>query len=113
MDDLHNTEEAHFIQEDVKAIISESCEAVLAEAVYSSSKVSQYTSDLCETVLKRLTFLNKPFKYVVTATIMQKTGTGLHTACSCYWDSTSDAPCVHRYENDSMRVVVTVFGLFC
>ena len=45
---------------------------------------------MVEVCLKRLTALNKPFKYVVTCVIMQKNGAGLHTASSCYWDNTTD-----------------------
>jgi hypothetical protein len=45
---------------------------------------------MVEVCLKRLTGLNKPFKYVVTCVIMQKNGAGLHTASSCYWDNTTD-----------------------
>ncbi|KAL0230342.1 hypothetical protein PCE1_003903 [Barthelona sp. PCE] len=111
MEDLHNSEE--FIYEDVKAIITESCETVLNEATYSTETVEKHTSNLIEHVLKRLCVLNRPFKYIVSAIIMQNTGAGLHTACSCYWDNSSDAPCVQRYENEEMRAVVTVFGLFC
>ena len=40
--------------------------------------------------MKKLKDLNKPFKYIVTAVIMQKNGAGLHTATSCFWDNTTD-----------------------
>lgn len=53
-------------------------------------QVGQWTSSMVEVCLKRLTGLNKPFKYVVTCVIMQKNGAGLHTASSCYWDNTTD-----------------------
>jgi hypothetical protein len=38
------------------------------------SQVSQWTSSCLENCIKRLTALNKPFKYVVTCVIMQKNG---------------------------------------
>jgi hypothetical protein len=37
-------------------------------------QVSQWTSACLEGCMKRLTGLNKPYKYVVTCIIMQKTG---------------------------------------
>ena len=43
-----------------------------------------------ENSIKKLKELNKPFKYIVTAVLMQKNGAGLHTATSCFWDNTSD-----------------------
>ena len=64
-----------------------------------------------ESTLKKLKDLNKPFKYVVTAVIMQKNGAGLHTATSCFWDNTTDGSATLRWENKSMYCIVTVFGL--
>ncbi|KOO31364.1 light tctex-type 1 [Chrysochromulina tobinii] len=64
-----------------------------------------------EGTLKRLKELNKPFKYIVTAVIMQKNGAGLHTATSCHWDNSCDGNATLRWENKSMYCLVTVFGL--
>ena len=64
-----------------------------------------------EQALKRLTALGKPFKYVVSVVILQKTGAGLHTASSCYWDNSTDGSCTVRWENKTMYVIVSVFGL--
>ena len=73
--------------------------------------MGQWTSQLVESCLKRLTALNKPFKYVVTLAIMQKNGAGLHTAASCYWDNTTDGSRTVRWENKTMYCIATVFGL--
>ena len=86
-------------------------ESTLQNAVYNHNKVSQWTSSVVEQCLKRLTNLNKPFKYVTTTTIMQKNGAGLHTASSCYWDNATDGSCTVRWENKTMYCVTTVFGL--
>mmetsp|Transcript_15089 Transcript_15089/g.38929 ORF Transcript_15089/g.38929 Transcript_15089/m.38929 type:complete len:115 (-) Transcript_15089:415-759(-) len=110
MDDAP-TEETTFIAEDVLAIMKESVEPILAQATYTHTKVNQWTSMVIESTLKRLKELNKPFKYIVTAVIMQKNGAGLHTATSCHWDMTSDGSATLRWENKSMYCLVTVFGL--
>ncbi len=79
-------------------------ENTLGNASYQHTKVPQWTNNIVEQCLKRLSSLNKPFKYVgnisfwkrifnidsVTCIIMQKNGAGLHTATSCYWDTASD-----------------------
>jgi len=73
--------------------------------------VSQWSSNIVEQSLKRLTALGKPFKYVVSVVILQKTGAGLHTASSCYWDNATDGSCTVRWENKTMYVISSVFGL--
>ncbi len=60
--------------EDVSNIIKESIDNVLQNQQYNEQRVSQWTSSCLESCMKRLTSLNKPFKYVVTCIIMQKTG---------------------------------------
>ena len=66
MDELHSSEEAAFVVEDVQNIIKESVETTLQNAVYNHAKVPQWTSTVVEQCLKRLTALNKPFKYIGT-----------------------------------------------
>lgn len=45
---------------------------------------------------------------LVSSTIV---GAGLHTAASCWWDSTTDGSRTVRWENKSMLAITTVFGL--
>ena len=61
--------------------------------------------------MKKLTQLQKPFKYIVTCIIMQKNGAGMHTASSCFWDNQTDGSCTTRWDGKTMYCVVTVFGL--
>ena len=89
----------------------QSIDTTLQNQTYNHNKVAQWTSNCVEQCLKRLTALNKPFKYIVTCIIMQKTGAGLHTASSCYWDNGSDGSCTYKWENKSMYCICTVFGL--
>ena len=55
---------------------------------------------------------------LVTCTIMQKNGAGLHIGYSCFWDSANDNTVVARWPSErrkdpNARVVciVTVFGI--
>ncbi|CAH8635289.1 unnamed protein product [Heterobilharzia americana] len=91
MDDSQVSEETTFSPEEVKNIVKESIEATVGSSSYSHNKVKQWTSTVVEQCLNQLTKLGKPFKYIVTCVIMQKCGAGLHTASSCYWDTSTDA----------------------
>lgn len=107
MDDDEN----QFIVDDVTKIVKDTIEALLTGNVYQQEKVNQWSATVSEQCLSALSKLKKNFKYVVTCSIMQKTGAGLHTASSCYWDSATDGTCTVRWENKTMYCVVTVFGL--
>lgn len=72
-------------------------------------KVDGWTKDLIETTLKLLAEAKKPFKYIVTCIIMQRTGGGLTSSYSALWDTSRDGACVVDFENDHLQCVVTVY----
>ena len=111
MDDFQTAEETTFVVDDVSNVIKESIENTIGGNAYQHNKVNQWTSNVVELCLNQLTKLNRPFKYIVTAVIMQKNGAGLHTASSCYWDNSTDGSCTLRWENKTMYCIVSVFGL--
>ncbi|CAF1436981.1 unnamed protein product [Rotaria sordida] len=100
-----------FLDYEVSNIIQDSIVGTLIYQTYEKTKVNLWTSNIVETILNSLARLNKPYKYIVFCVIMEKTGAGLHTASSCLWDETSDRSCTLRWENETMFVTVTVFGL--
>ncbi|CAH1367122.1 hypothetical protein MTP99_008364 [Tenebrio molitor] len=100
-----------FVPDDVNKIVKDTIESLLSGTTYETDKVNQWSAKVSEQCLSALSKLKKNFKYVVTCSIMQKTGAGLHTASSCYWDSTTDGTCTVRWENKTMYCIVTVFGL--
>ncbi|KAI4471993.1 t-complex-associated-testis-expressed 1/ dynein light chain [Holotrichia oblita] len=107
MDDDEN----QFVVDDVSKIINDTIEATIGGNIYQQDKVNQWSATVSEQCLSALSKLKKSFKYVVTCSIMQKTGAGLHTASSCYWDSATDGTCTVRWENKTMYCIVSVFGL--
>eukprot|EP00049_Salpingoeca_infusionum_P023403 m.11941 g.11941 ORF g.11941 m.11941 type:complete len:114 (+) comp5784_c0_seq2:120-461(+) len=111
MADYEGAEDTAFVVEDVSLIIKESVEQSIGQNSYQHSKVNQWTSNVVEQCLKRLTALGKPFKYIVNCVTLQKTGAGLHMASSCFWDNSTDGSCTVRWENKTMIVIVSVFGL--
>nr|XP_056718004.1 dynein light chain Tctex-type 3 [Euleptes europaea] len=99
-----NTEEAH-------SIVKDCIEGVLGKADYNHDKVNHWTAAIVEQSLTHLVKLGKTYKYIVTCAVMQKCGAGLHTASSCFWDTTTDGTCTVRWENRTMNCVVNVFAV--
>ncbi|XP_043963375.1 dynein light chain Tctex-type 1 [Gambusia affinis] len=100
-----------FIVEEVSKIIKDSVETVIGENSYKHGRVNQWTTSVVEQCLIQLSKLDKPFKFIVNCIIMQKNGAGLQTASTCCWDNTTDGSCTVRWENDTMYVIISVFGL--
>ncbi|CAG9461412.1 unnamed protein product [Pedinophyceae sp. YPF-701] len=103
--------DATFVGDEVGTVIKDSIDEVLQNQQYEPRQVPQWTSSCLETCVRKLTNLQKPMKYIVTCVIMQKTGAGLCTACSCWWDNAMDGSRTFRWENKTMYCLVTVFGL--
>ncbi|XP_028583250.1 dynein light chain Tctex-type 3 isoform X2 [Podarcis muralis] len=99
-----NAEEAH-------SVIKDCIEGVLGKADYNHDNVNQWTAAIVEQSLTQLVKLGKTYKYIVTCAVMQKCGAGLHTASSCFWDTTTDGTCTVRWENRTMNCIVNVFAV--
>lgn len=95
----------------MKGILEQTIQSQLGTNVYTPKKVPAWTSSIVENTLKTLQNQQKPYKWIVTAIIMQRTGAGLHTASTCFWDTKTDGSCTIRWENKSMHCIATVFAL--
>nr|5WI4_A Chain A, Dynein light chain Tctex-type 1,Rho guanine nucleotide exchange factor 2 [Mus musculus]5WI4_B Chain B, Dynein light chain Tctex-type 1,Rho guanine nucleotide exchange factor 2 [Mus musculus]5WI4_C Chain C, Dynein light chain Tctex-type 1,Rho guanine nucleotide exchange factor 2 [Mus musculus] len=111
MEDFQASEETAFVVDEVSSIVKEAIESAIGGNAYQHSKVNQWTTNVLEQTLSQLTKLGRPFKYIVTCVIMQKNGAGLHSASSCFWDSSTDGSCTVRWENKTMYCIVSTFGL--
>eukprot|EP00064_Thunnus_orientalis_P001628 superscaffoldBa00000112_g1631 len=100
-----------FNADEASISVKECIEGVIGGTDYNQSKVNQWTAGIVEHSLTHLVKQGRPFKYMVNCTIMQKSGAGLHTANSCYWDTTTDGSCTVRWENRTMYCVVSVFAV--
>ncbi len=58
------TTQQNFDYDEVKGLIDKAIEPVLGSSIYQPAKVHDWTSAVVEGVLKNLSTLNKPFKYV-------------------------------------------------
>ena len=85
---------------------------------WNAKKVDGWTSNIVEHCLKRLAEMKKPFKYIVTAIVMQKTGAGLHSAFTAYWDNSADGMSLDRivrrgWKRCRLSVVFPEYMLSC
>lgn len=98
---------------DVCAVERAVC-AALGEAggQWDDARATPIVSAVIEAVLRQLAALARPYKYVVTATLAQAAGAGLHSAAGCVWDAGRDEVVVVKWAV-SERVVahVTVFAV--
>ena len=109
--DAIGMEDDAFPSDDVYSILKESADGAIGSSDYQRTKVGVWTSAIVQQSLSQLSKIEKPFKYIVTCMMMQKTGAGFHTASSCYWDNTADDSCTVKWENNSMYCVISAFGL--
>lgn len=58
------TPETTFVVDEVTLVIKESVESTIGANTYQHNKVNQWSSNIVEQCLKKLTALGKPFKYV-------------------------------------------------
>ncbi|TDG96091.1 hypothetical protein EPR50_G00235900 [Perca flavescens] len=111
MEEYPNGNEGSFNSEEADGVVKECIEAVVGGDDYSVNQVNKWTASIVERCLTQLVKQGKPYKYIVTCAVMQKTGAGLHTANSCYWDTAVDGSCTVRWENRTMYCVVSVFAV--
>ncbi|GMI29232.1 hypothetical protein TeGR_g10331, partial [Tetraparma gracilis] len=78
-------------------------EEVLKPESYDEDKVQQWVDTIIDRCMKGLADLQKPYKYVVTCQVMQRTGAGIHTAHSCFWNREDDNLCQVIWPNDKKR----------
>ncbi|KAM4698910.1 dynein light chain Tctex-type 3 [Discoglossus pictus] len=106
-----NKAEALFNADEASGIIKECLDVILGGVDYDESRVNEWMSSVVEQSLTHLVKMGKAYKYIVTCTVMQKRGAGLHTASSSFWDNSTDGSCTVRWENRTMYSVVNVFAV--
>lgn len=111
MAENYQDESAEFSVEDVEGIVRTAIHNSLNENAYNSKKVNEWTNNIVTNCLKDLQGLARPFKYIITCIIMQKTGAGLNTSTSMHWDASKDGYCKVPWQNSTMHCIVTVYGL--
>lgn len=111
MAETFQDDSAEFSAEDVEGIVRSAIHNSLNAHEYNSKKVNEWTNSIVQNCLKDLQALARPFKYIITCIIMQKTGAGLNSTTSMQWDVSKDGHCKVPWENPTMHCIVSVYGL--
>ncbi|KAF6730303.1 Dynein light chain Tctex-type 3 [Oryzias melastigma] len=111
MEEYNSGDDVLFNTDENSALVKECIEGVIGGTDYDHSKVNQWTASIVENSLTHLVKQGRAFKFIVNCAIMQKSGAGLHTANSCYWDTATDGSCTVRWENRTMYCIVSVFAV--
>jgi len=113
-----HSDEVSFISEQVELTAYEVIESTLKDNFYHESLVQGWVNDICQKITTELVLTNKPFKYIVTCTVMQKNGAGALIAHSCFWDAVNDNVVVVKWPNDRrkapnarLQCFVSVYGV--
>lgn len=104
-------EDSMFVVDEINLIIKDSIDEAIGSSQFQHDRVTHWSNAVGEACTKRLITLAKPFKYIATTIIMQKTGAGMVMATSSHWDKGSDGTRTIRWENKTMYVIVTIFGV--
>lgn len=84
---------------------------VLGDKEYVADEVPELSGDISERCLARARELCPTYKVVVNVSLLQRTGSGLHTCSACFWDRELDACCSVRWESSSMYCIIAIFGI--
>ena len=90
-----------FPSEDIEIKIAEVAEEVLKDAMWDEIKVPHWINQINEKLMLSLMGLGKPYKYVITVVMQQKTGAQISGAVSCYYENTTDGVVVQTFPPQS------------
>lgn len=100
-----------FNVETTQSFLKEAIGEVVGGNAYNVTEVSKWTTLVMEKGLNYLMNTFKGYKFILTSTFVEKTGGGLNTTSTCFWDDSTDESCLVRWENKSMAVIIQVFAV--
>ncbi|KAF0690331.1 Aste57867_18262 [Aphanomyces stellatus] len=113
------------LRDEVTTIVQDAVLSSLEGKAYDQGKVNDWINVITMSCLDDLKKLSQNFKYIVTCCVKQKRGGGMDMESVCYWDEKSDGAmdwfypssshfvgaCFITWENSSMQVAITIYGL--
>ena len=102
-DDLDANEDWIVNKEEVVEVVQAAIQTHLKDEEYDAVKDAVWVDRICESCMKGLGDLKKPYKYVVSCTIFQRNGAGVHAASSYYWDSVCDVEYTVAYPDSKSK----------
>ncbi|XP_004365494.2 hypothetical protein CAOG_00623 [Capsaspora owczarzaki ATCC 30864] len=106
--------EAAKLLADLPRLSKEVVQSVLGGMQYEPSKADQWSADIVERMLTKLNALvgpHLPYKFSVTAILIQKRNAGSHISSGCLYDKETDENQTMRWENESMWCFTVVSSL--
>ncbi|EQC29520.1 hypothetical protein SDRG_12769 [Saprolegnia diclina VS20] len=99
------------LKDEVTTIVQDAVLSSLEGKAYDQAKVNDWINTITASCIDDLKRLCQNFKYIATCSIKQKKGGGLDVESACYWDEKSDGACFVTWENSSMQVVISIYGI--
>eukprot|EP01138_Halocafeteria_seosinensis_P004010 gb/GECG01004099.1/.p1 GENE.gb/GECG01004099.1/~~gb/GECG01004099.1/.p1 ORF type:complete len:123 (+),score=22.74 gb/GECG01004099.1/:1-369(+) len=97
--------------EEAKDIVQNEVQNVLGDKEFNGQHMSEWTATVADNCVQKLQQLEKPFKYIVNCSVLQKAGAGYNTSSSCLWDAKVDGSFSVRTEFSTMYCIVAVYGI--
>lgn len=92
------------------------CDSELRDCEWDDDRVSEWIDRICQLTIEELHSARKPYKYMVTCALMQRTGQALNSAKSAVWDGVTDGSVTviwpKRNANEASRSIVAVVTVF-
>ena len=96
----------------IEQIIRERIEKTLGEEkVFKADKIKRWTETISRESIRELGKLQKPYKFLVSCSINQRTGAAFFQHSSCFADPLHDVIIATHWINDVMHCFVTVYAL--
>jgi dynein light chain Tctex-type 1 len=93
----------------VREAVFSAVQATIGDKLYSHAHTEQWTNAIVEMLVMRLVSIDRDYKYVTTCMIVQKTGAGMRSATSCFWNAETDHGHSITMEHGDMYVITTIF----
>ena len=74
----------------------------------SAQDCASVCAERCQLAVRELT--GQQFKILINCAVLPR-GSGMHTVSSCYYDAAHDGSTIYRYENQTLCVIVSVYGV--
>ncbi|GAB4812995.1 hypothetical protein N2152v2_000041 [Parachlorella kessleri] len=94
---------------EVDSVIRETVLHTIGETAFAQAKVNSWSGQIVEGCLKKLAGMGKPFKYVITCSITQRAGAGLHAASCTRWNPKTDGKLGVHWESETVLALVAVY----
>lgn len=105
------------IKDEANTIVNSTVAAIVGknansdEVDYDPKQVQTWIERINTDTLDKLQGVSQNFKFIVSTTVVQKNGAGIHVSSTCFWEQATDGNLTFRWENKSMYVIIQVFGL--